>query len=194
MKIYIIKFIYSEKATTFCEIFTLLLSYVVPVKSMVEILQKFVVFSEHMNFNSDLNDFEYSRYLKARKMAKRPNTFLKQQMIHQKKAMILSFFGGGRTRVWYYQEVVKPSHHKKHRCAWGKNSFFFTASRQVGFFSNLIFLTLHITLLLQNLTFYWECSRLSEKREKKTPHRLIEQKPDTTDLLNLPSAHCTLLQ
>ena len=34
------KFIYSEKATKFCEIFTLLLSYVVPVKSKVKIFQK----------------------------------------------------------------------------------------------------------------------------------------------------------
>jgi hypothetical protein len=44
------KFIYSEKATKFCEISTLLFSYVVPVKSKVEILQKFVAFSEYMNF------------------------------------------------------------------------------------------------------------------------------------------------
>ena len=34
---YRLKFIYSEKATKFCEISTLLLSYVVPVKSKVEI-------------------------------------------------------------------------------------------------------------------------------------------------------------
>ena len=45
-----IKFIYSEKATKFCEIFTLLLSYVVPVKIKVEISQNFVPFSEYMNF------------------------------------------------------------------------------------------------------------------------------------------------
>ena len=45
-----LKFIYSE-ATKFCEISTLLLSYVVPVKSKVEILQTFVAFSEYMNFN-----------------------------------------------------------------------------------------------------------------------------------------------
>ena len=32
-----LKFIYSEKAAKFCEIFTLLLSYVVPVKSKVKI-------------------------------------------------------------------------------------------------------------------------------------------------------------
>ena len=46
-----IKFIYSEKATKFYEISTLLLSYVVPVKSKVEISQNFVAFSEYMNFN-----------------------------------------------------------------------------------------------------------------------------------------------
>ena len=45
-----VKFIYSEKATKFCEISTLLLSYVVPVKSKVEIPQNFVAFSEYMNF------------------------------------------------------------------------------------------------------------------------------------------------
>ena len=45
-----IKFIYSEKATTFCAISTLLLSYVVPVKSKVEISQNFLPFSEYMNF------------------------------------------------------------------------------------------------------------------------------------------------
>ena len=39
-----LKFIYSEKVTKFCEIFTLLLSYVVPVKSKVKILQNFVAF------------------------------------------------------------------------------------------------------------------------------------------------------
>ena len=45
-----LKFIYSEKVTQFCEIFNLLLSYVVPVKSKVKILQNFVAFSEYMNF------------------------------------------------------------------------------------------------------------------------------------------------
>ena len=47
-----LKFIYSEKATKFCEISTLLLSYVVPVKSKVEISQNFVAFSEYINFNN----------------------------------------------------------------------------------------------------------------------------------------------
>ena len=39
-----------EKATKFFEISTLLLSYIVPVKSKVEISQHFVAFSEYMNF------------------------------------------------------------------------------------------------------------------------------------------------
>ena len=47
-----IKLIYSENATKFCEIFNLLLSYVVPAKSEVKISQKFVDFSEYMNFTT----------------------------------------------------------------------------------------------------------------------------------------------
>ena len=46
----LLKFIYSEKATIFCEIFTVDLSYVVMVKSTVEISQNFVAFSDYMNF------------------------------------------------------------------------------------------------------------------------------------------------
>ena len=53
-----VKFIYSEKATKFCEISTLLLSYVVPVNSKVKILQNFLAFSEYMNFKEI-----YKRYL-----------------------------------------------------------------------------------------------------------------------------------
>ena len=45
-----LKFIYPEKATKFCEISTLLLSYVVPVKIKVEISQNFAAFSEYMKF------------------------------------------------------------------------------------------------------------------------------------------------
>ena len=46
----VLMFIYSEKATKFYEIFPLLSSYVVPVKSKGKISQNFVVFSEYMNF------------------------------------------------------------------------------------------------------------------------------------------------
>jgi hypothetical protein len=45
-----LKYIYSEKATKFCEMSTVDLFYVVPVKSTVEISQNFVAFSEYMNF------------------------------------------------------------------------------------------------------------------------------------------------
>ena len=47
-----IKFIYSEKATIFLEISTVDLSYVVTVKSTMEILQNFVAFIEYMNFKT----------------------------------------------------------------------------------------------------------------------------------------------
>ena len=50
----LLKFIYSEKATNFCEISTVDLSYVVTVKSMVEISQNFVAFSEYMNFTTEM--------------------------------------------------------------------------------------------------------------------------------------------
>ena len=47
---YILKFIYSENATNFCEISHVDFCYVVTVKSTMEILQNFVAFSENMNF------------------------------------------------------------------------------------------------------------------------------------------------
>ena len=46
-----IKFIYSEKATKFCNIFPLLLTVCTLVKSKGKISQNFVAFSEYMNFN-----------------------------------------------------------------------------------------------------------------------------------------------
>ena len=48
---FILKFIYSEKATNFCEISTSLLSVSTVDKSKVEILQNCVAFSEYTNFN-----------------------------------------------------------------------------------------------------------------------------------------------
>ena len=45
-----VKFMYSEKATKFCEIFTLFLSVCTVDKSKVKISQNFVAFSEYMNF------------------------------------------------------------------------------------------------------------------------------------------------
>ena len=48
-----LKFIYSEKAAKFCEIFPLLLSTVHTDKSKGKISQNFVAFSEYMNFNAE---------------------------------------------------------------------------------------------------------------------------------------------
>ena len=45
-----LKFIYSEKATKFWKIFTLLLSVCTVYKSKVKISHNFVAFSEYMNF------------------------------------------------------------------------------------------------------------------------------------------------
>ena len=56
-----LKFIYSEKGAKFCKIFTLLLSYVVPVKSKVKISQSFVAFSEYMNFIVKQKFFHFLR-------------------------------------------------------------------------------------------------------------------------------------
>ena len=44
-----LKFIYSEKATKFCEFFPLLLTVCTVVNSKGKILQNFVAFSEYMN-------------------------------------------------------------------------------------------------------------------------------------------------
>ena len=52
-----LKLIYSKKATKFCEISTVDLSYVVPVKSSVEISKNFVAFSEYMNFTFVKNNW-----------------------------------------------------------------------------------------------------------------------------------------
>ena len=46
----LLNFIYSEKTTKFCEIFTLLLSVYTVDKSKVDISQNFVAFSEYTNF------------------------------------------------------------------------------------------------------------------------------------------------
>ena len=52
MNLAFLKFIYSEKATTISEISNVEFSYIVPVKSRVEILKNFEGFSEYMNFNN----------------------------------------------------------------------------------------------------------------------------------------------
>ena len=57
LKLDLVKFIYSEKATKLCEISTLLLPTVHTDKSKVDISQSFVAFSEYMNFIYVLHAF-----------------------------------------------------------------------------------------------------------------------------------------
>ena len=49
-----LKFIYSEKATKFCEMSTNYLSYILPVILLVEISQNSVAFSEYVNLITKL--------------------------------------------------------------------------------------------------------------------------------------------
>ena len=49
-----IKFIYYEKAATFCEIFTLLFTGTTQDKRKVKISKNFVAFSEYMNFTREI--------------------------------------------------------------------------------------------------------------------------------------------
>ena len=58
-----IKFMYSEKATKFCEIFPLLLTVCIVVKSTEKISQNFVAFSEYMNFNLSRDGFYVLKYI-----------------------------------------------------------------------------------------------------------------------------------
>ena len=55
-----VRFIYSEKATKFCEISIVDLSYVVTIKSTVEISQNFVASSEYMIFSNQ--DFKMQNF------------------------------------------------------------------------------------------------------------------------------------
>ena len=59
-----LKFIYSEKATKFCETFPLLLTVSTAVKNKGKISQNFVAFSEYMNLKNQ-SSFEWLAYLTA---------------------------------------------------------------------------------------------------------------------------------
>ena len=59
----ILKFIYSGKATKFCKISAVDLTATTQEKSTVEILQKFVTFSEYMNFITIKNKLTIEIYM-----------------------------------------------------------------------------------------------------------------------------------
>ena len=56
-----LKFIYSEKATKFCEISTLLLSVGTVDKSKVDISENFVAFLEYTNFTKGKSNYHFPR-------------------------------------------------------------------------------------------------------------------------------------
>ena len=60
----------------FCEIFTLLLSYVVPVKIKLVISQNFVAFSEYMNFNNNLLLFRLCNLLSKSRIKQNISSYL----------------------------------------------------------------------------------------------------------------------
>ena len=62
-----VEFIYSEKATKFCEIFTLLLTVCTVVKSKVKISKNRVAFSEYMNFTmAETSNYKFVEILPSR--------------------------------------------------------------------------------------------------------------------------------
>ena len=71
-----IKFIYSDKATKFCEIFTLLLTVCTVIKSKVKILQHFVAFLEYIKYKMKFSTVfflgidEYSIFLGKKQTVK----------------------------------------------------------------------------------------------------------------------------
>ena len=73
-----VKFIYSEKAKKFCEISTLLLTVCTVVKSKVEISQNFVAFSEYMNFNIYLTQFQVTTSNNNRNKNNNKNKLMRQ--------------------------------------------------------------------------------------------------------------------
>ena len=96
-----IKLINSEEATKFCEIFTLLLSYVVPVKSKVKISHNFMAFSEYMIFNYDTIFIESPSYSPCLNF---PPIFSEIQ----KWSYILSPFLGNMNFYYSFSEFVYP--------------------------------------------------------------------------------------
>ena len=71
-----VKFIYSEKATKFCEICPLLLTVCTVVKSKGKISQNFVAFSEYMNFNKYNETYFTSYYINLFSTEKSMTSFM----------------------------------------------------------------------------------------------------------------------
>ena len=89
-----LKFIYSEKAAKFCEIFPLLLTTVHTVKSRGKILQNFVAFSEYMNFNPKYEVWFCQTYEDLRKLfLNSKHNWIICVNLHKSEEYQLSYFG-----------------------------------------------------------------------------------------------------
>ena len=104
---------YSEKATKFCEIFTLLLSYVVPVKSKMKISQNFVAFSEYMNFTILFRMQSYWKFWMkpTRRPGKMPTIMMAGKK--RKKVMRVTLFILKRTKK-VKKKVIKKTNNLFH--------------------------------------------------------------------------------
>ena len=104
-----LKFIYSEKATKYCEIFTLLLTTVHTVKSKVKvkISQHFVAFSDYMNFNFEMYVLVPSILSKN-----------ERKQFDLSKVDFFSFVFG---RIWCLQFSQKTN---ENNSTWVKSTFF----------------------------------------------------------------------
>ena len=81
----LVKFIYSEKATKFCEIFPMLLTVCNVVKRQGKISQSFEAFSEYMNF---MVRHQQSAYLR--------------QVLTCFVFFFLSFLSSARNKFWHF--------------------------------------------------------------------------------------------
>ena len=115
MRAFKLKFIYYEKAKKFCDIFTLLLSYVMPVKSKVKISQNFVTFLEYMNFTyvSYLKDCYIYRNLRIQTKSKSlpmPCVIFKKKIDWSKTILIPKYFWKAKSNLdKYINNVIELS-------------------------------------------------------------------------------------
>ena len=92
-----LKFIYSEKATKFCEISNLLLTVCTVVKSKVEISQNFVAYSEYMNFT---NQIETNCDKSVRKIDRRKMDDIAE--LHEKR------YHNSHSRTLNFKRISRP--------------------------------------------------------------------------------------
>ena len=142
----VLKFIYSEKATKFCEISTVDLSYICSNGQItVEISQNFVVFTEYMNFT----------FKKMIKIAE--TTFIVIKPNSRLFSFSVTFDGTNRLKVllkFGYFSVKWKSFHKNLYC-WARGPSIYYVSKVLGFLAPSSTFNLTNTKCNQKLLFFW---------------------------------------